>query len=327
VARTIAASFVLTAALALSCASPSINPRAPGHSSEASPTYSAAPGAWRSDAGRATTTPAGSGAGIPAFDHVYLIVMENREYGSIVGNQDAPYIQSLIANFGLAANYDAIAHPSEPNYIALFAGSTLGVTTDGRYDLSGPNLADQLDAAGKSWHVYEQDYPGDCSAAASAAGGVDLIGPAGYYFRKHDPAISFTDISGQPARCAAITSLSGFDPGAANFELIVPNTYNDMHSSPTATGDAFLQAFVPLIAGSPAFANSVVLITWDEGTSSEGGGGRVATLVVSPLLSSTGRQSSVAHNHYSLLRTIEDGFGLPCLSQACDANDLSEFFE
>ena len=101
-------------------------------------------------------------------------------------------------------------------------------------------MADELDAVGKSWHVYEQDYPGNCSGRVGP-GGVDLTGPAGYYFRKHNPAISFTDISGQPSRCAAITSLSSFSPSAANFELIVPNTYNDMHSAPTATGDAFLR--------------------------------------------------------------------------------------
>ena len=188
------------------------------------------------------TPPLVTAGGVPAFDHVYLIVMENREYGSIVGNSDdAPYINSLIAGYGLATNYDAIGHPSQPNYIALFAGSTLGVTTDGRYDLDAANLADQLDAAGKSWHVYEQDYPGNCSPAASALGGVDLMGLPGFYFRKHNPAISFTDISGQPARCAAITSLSSFSPSEANFELIVPNTFNDMHSAPTATGDVVLE--------------------------------------------------------------------------------------
>jgi len=266
-----------------------------------------------------------SGA-VPTFDHVYLIIMENREYGSIVGNSNAPYLNSLIARYGLATNYDAISHPSQPNYVALFAGSTLGVTSDGHYDLDATNLADQIEAAGKSWHVYEQNYPGDCSPVGSALGGVDLTGLAGFYFRKHNPAISFTDISVQPTRCAAITSLASFDPSAANFEMIVPNTFNDMHSAPAATGDAFLKDFVPLIAGSPSFTDSLLAITWDEGTSNVGGGGQVATLVISPLLSRSGMQSSLAHDHYSLLRTIEDGLGLPCLSNSCQANDLSEFF-
>ena len=173
--------------------------------------------------------------------------MENREYGSIVGSP-TPRISTRLSR---AMDWPRTTTQSrirqQRTHQPSSQAPTLGVTTDGRYDLSANNLADQIDAAGKSWHVYEQDYPGDCSPAASAAGGVDLTGLAGFYFRKHNPAISSTDISGQPARCAAITSLAGFSSSAANFELIVPNTYNDMHSAPTATGDAFLNDFVPLI--------------------------------------------------------------------------------
>ncbi|HEY7970906.1 MAG TPA: alkaline phosphatase family protein, partial [Candidatus Limnocylindrales bacterium] len=94
---------------------------------------------------------------VPSFSHVYLIVMENHEYGSIVGNTQAPYLNALIRHYGLATNYHAVAHPSEPNYLALFAGSTFGVHDDGVYNLGGRNLADQLAARGRSWHVYAQD--------------------------------------------------------------------------------------------------------------------------------------------------------------------------
>ena len=265
-------------------------------------------------------------ARVPAFDHVYLVIMENREYGSIVGSSNAPYINSLISRFGLATNYDGVTHPSQPNYLALFGGSTFGVTDDDLHDLAKTNLADQLQTAGRSWHVYEQDYPGHCSPAAAAKGGTDLIGPGGWYARKHDPAISFTDISHRQQRCARITSLASFSAKAASFELIVPNLTNDMHDGTTAQGDAFLKAFVPLITKSAAFAHSLLIITWDEGTTGQGGGGHVATIVVSPLLKGAGIQSSVSHNHYSLLRTIEAGLGLPCLRQACGANDFAEFF-
>jgi hypothetical protein len=263
---------------------------------------------------------------LPALDHVYLIVMENRAYGAIVGNPDASYINSLISDYGLATNYDAVSHPSQPNYLALFGGSTFGVRNDGIHNLARTNLADQLRRAGLSWHVYAQDYPGHCSTAGYVRGGTDLIGPGGWYARKHNPAISFTDISQRPNRCAHITSLASFDPAAANFELIVPNSINDMHNGTTAQGDAFLQAFVPLITDSPTFAHSLLLITWDEGSGSKGGGGHVATIVVSPLLKSAGMQSAVPHDHYSLLRTIEDGLGVGCLRHSCPANNLAEFF-
>ncbi len=262
---------------------------------------------------------------VPAFSHIYLIVMENREASRIVGNVQAPYLNGLIGQYGLATNYHAVTHPSEPNYLALFAGSTFGIRDDGVHNLASSNLADQLAAHDRTWHVYAQDYPGNCSPTPATRGGVDLVAPAGWYARKHDPAISFTDIAGNPARCAQITHLASFSPTAANFELIVPNMTNDMHDGSIAEGDAFLAALVPRITGSLAFAESLLLITWDEGGSNLGGGGRVATIVVSPRVHA-GVRSPVSHSHYSLLRTIEDSWGLGCLRQACKANNLGEFF-
>jgi hypothetical protein len=272
------------------------------------------------------TTLAGSTAiVVPAFGHVYVIVMENHEYGSIVGSTKAPYINALIRHYGLATNYTAIAHPSQPNYLALWGGAVFGVRDDGIHNISAKNLADQLAARGKSWHVYAQDLPSRCSKVSAAYGAIDLVGAAGWYVRKHEPAISFTDISGSAIRCARITRLSTFSPTAANFELIVPNMTNDMHDGSIAQGDAFLKAFVPRITGSSAFPTSLLVITWDEGSTSLGGGGRVATLVISPR-TAPGTRSATAHNHYSLLRTIENGWGLGCLNRTCTANDLREFF-
>jgi phosphatidylinositol-3-phosphatase len=263
---------------------------------------------------------------VPAFSHIYVIVMENHEYGSIVGSSKAPYINALIRSHGLATNYTAVSHPSEPNYLALWGGSTFGVHDDGIHNLAARNLADQLGTHHKTWHVYAQDLPGVCSTVASASGGVDLVGAAGEYVRKHEPAISFTNISrNHPSRCSRITRLSGFNPAAANFELIVPNMINDMHDGSIAQGDAFLRAFVPRIVRSRAFANSLLVITWDEGSTSVGGGGHVATIVISGR-SPAGFRSAIAHNHYSLLRTIQDAWGLGCLNSTCSANDLREFF-
>jgi phosphatidylinositol-3-phosphatase len=259
---------------------------------------------------------------MPAFGHVYLIVMENKEYGSIVGNAAAPFLSSLIRSYGLARRYDAVAHPSEPNYVALFSGSTNGVADDGVYHLAATNLADQLEAAGRTWRVFAENVPLGCYTGTTASGGAD--GP-GTYARKHEPAISFTAIASDPARCARITNLSHFDPAAADFELIIPNLCHDMHDCSVATGDRFLRDFVPRITGSPAFAGSALFITWDEGTSRAGGGGHVATIVVSPLVA-PGTVSDVPYTHASLLRTIEDAWDLGCLAQACQATDLRELF-
>ena len=270
-----------------------------------------------------TPTATANASGLPAFSHIYVIVMENKEYGDIVGSASAPYLNSLIAQYGVATNYTGVIHPSEPNYFALFSGSTQGATGDGVYNLPGKNLADQLEAKGKTWRVFAQNDPLNCFTGEIGVNGADGVG---FYARKHNPAISFTDISGAPARCANITDFTHFDPAAADYALIVPNLCNDMHDCSVATGDKFLQGFVPKILASPAWQiGGALFITWDEGTTNLGGGGRVPLLVISSGVPK-GFQSAVAHNHYSLVRTIEDAWGLGCLNEACQANNLGEFF-
>jgi acid phosphatase len=247
--------------------------------------------------------------------------MENKEYGSIVGSSAAPYLNSLIARYGSATNLHAEAHPSEPNYIALVSGGLQGTKTDGGYTLKATSLFDQIEAAGRTWHVYAQGYPGHCFKGSQSAAVVDGPGAAGQYVRKHNPAISFASISGNATRCARITKLGGFDPAAADFEMIIPNQINDMHSSSTSVGDAFLKTFVPQITGSPAFVDSILFITWDEGDSSLHGGGHIATIAVTPGMPPGSRQDAQT-NHYSLLRTIELAWGLPFLGQAQTASAL-----
>jgi hypothetical protein len=268
-----------------------------------------------------TTSPAPST--LPNFAHVFVILMENEEATAIIGNSAAPYINGLANQYGLASSYTAVGHPSEPNYLALWSGSTQAVTDDGVYNFAtGSTLADQIEASGRSWHVAAQNVPLGCYAGATASNGPDGTGT---YARKHEPAISWTSVSGNPARCAGITDFSHFDPTVGSFWFIVPNLCNDMHDCSIATGDAFLRGFMPKILTSSAFANSVVFLTWDEGTTATGGGGKVATIVISPL-GKPAFVSSTSHSHYSLVHTIENAWGLPCLANACSANDLREFF-
>jgi phosphatidylinositol-3-phosphatase len=250
-------------------------------------------------------------------------VLENKEVDDIVGNANAPYINSLLAAHGSADAYFGIRHPSQPNYLALVSGDTQGVTDDDPHDVNAPNLADQLEAAGKTWRVFAQNVPAGCFTGASASGGPD---GKGTYARKHEPFISFTSISGNAARCANITDFSHFDPAAADFELIVPNQTNSMHDGTVAQGDAFLRDFVPRILDSPAYQqDGLLVITWDEGSSDAEGGGQVPTLVISPR-TPAGTTVETPFNHYALLRTIEDAWGLGCLANACDAPNMAAFF-
>jgi phosphatidylinositol-3-phosphatase len=256
-----------------------------------------------------------------ATRQVWWIILENHEYGSIIDNPQAPYLNGLAARYGLATNYYATSHPSEPNYVALVAGSTLGVVSDGVYHLQAPSLFSQLQAAGRTWRVYAQDDQTGCFTGTSAGGGSDGPGAPGTYARKHNPAISFTSVAGSSAQCRNIEPLRAFDPAAGVFEMIVPNLTNDMHDGTIAQGDAFLRAFVPGIVASPAFrAGGVLFITFDEGSTNAGslgdGGGHVATLIIASAISPGYRDRAYA-DHWALLRTTEEVLGLPCLADSC----------
>jgi phosphatidylinositol-3-phosphatase len=267
--------------------------------------------------------PAGSTVPVRPFSHVFLVVLENKSEGDIIGAPNAPYLNSLIEQYGLANDYQGVAHPSQPNYLALFSGSTQDVFDDDVHDVSAPSIADQLEAAGKTWRVFAENLPvGSCFTGASAVDGPD---GTGLYVRKHNPAVSFNSISGSAERCANIQPLSAFDPAAADFQLIVPNMCHTMHDCPVEDGDAWLRAFVPTILASEAWKDGGVLfITFDEGAD-KSRQNEVATLVIAPDVA-PGMKSGVAHNHYSLLRTIEIGLGVACLAESCNANTMGEFF-
>jgi acid phosphatase len=262
------------------------------------------------------TVPPPVGA-LPAFSHVFLIVMENREYGSVIGNPAAPYVNGLAKSYTLASNYFAVSHPSLPNYLALAAGSTFGVSSDCTTCLvNATNIADQVEASGRSWKAYMEDMPAPCYLGAGSSG----------YAQKHNPFVYFTDIRNNPARCAAhVVPFTLFSTDLANGSLpnyvwITPNLCNDMHDCATGVGDAWLAGLVPQILASAAWRNGGVLfITWDEGSTSLGfddsWGGRVATIVVSPS-GRDGFQAWTARSHYNLLRTIEDAWGLGALGAA-----------
>src|SRR4051812_42705514 len=199
-----------------------------------------------------TTKPTASGAGatpgsLPAFKHVYLIVLENLPADVAIGNDDAPYFNGLTPQGALATDYHSVARPSQPNYVELVAGQTFGIQDDGSHDLDGAMLADQLEAAGRTWSVSAENLPSPCFTGPTATGGRDGDGT---YARKHEPFISFTSVSGDPSRCGShLHALTAFDPAEAEFQLVVPNLCHDGHDCPLVTADAWLSAFVPRILG------------------------------------------------------------------------------
>src|SRR5205085_222238 len=117
--------------------------------------------------------------------HVFVLVMENESGATVLQN---PYFRDLAARGARLSNYHAVAHPSQPNYLAMIAGAPF-VSDDGSYNLPQSNLGDLIETAGLSWAEYEEEFPGDCFTGASAGDS-----KTGTYARKHNPFISFNNI-------------------------------------------------------------------------------------------------------------------------------------
>ena len=259
-------------------------------------------------------------AQVPQFDHVIVIVMENREYGDIIDNLAAPYINDLARRYGVATNDFAVVHPSLPNYMALTSGQTFFADNCLTCQTNAINLMDRIEASGRTWTAYMEDMPGACATS-----------DYGLYVTRHNPFVHYTDIVGNATRCSShVVPFSDFSGDLANgrlahFVWITPNVCNDMHDCPVATGDAWLSSVIEPILASPAFANSLLVLTWDEGITNDGGGGHVPLLIASPR-TPAGRRVSTSSTHYSVLRTIEDAWGLTPLGESATALPLSEFF-
>lgn len=257
---------------------------------------------------------------VPAFSHIFLIIMENREADTVIGSPDAPFLTSLASRYAIAGRYYAVAHPSLPNYLALTGGDTFGIETNcTNCTVDAPNLVDQLEEHHKTWKAYLEGLPGPCFTGASADG----------YAKKHNPFMYYTDISGDPSRCMRVVPLDHLQQDLSrdsvpDFVWITPNLCHSMHDCSTQEGDRWLGSIVPKVLASTAWwERGVLFIVWDEGTTRAGccghsGGGRVALLAISPL-ARRGYRTDTESDHYALLRTIEDAWSLGRLRRAGDA--------
>jgi hypothetical protein len=157
--------------------------------------------------------PQSPSASVSGIQHIIWIWFENREASAITA-ATAPYFASFAAANVNLTNFYGVTHPSQPNYLDGFSGSNQGITGDGycTFPASTDNLAKQLAAAGKSWRVYAQNFPGGCSDTTSNTGGIDGPGLPGQYVRKHNPAIGFESVRFNAIECANIQPLANFDP-------------------------------------------------------------------------------------------------------------------
>lgn len=246
-----------------------------------------------------------------------LIVFENHTYSQIIGSSDAPYFNKLADRYGLATGYEAVSHPSLPNYLALTGGSTFGITSDCTdCPVNSVNLADQLEAAGLTWRAYLEGLPSACYTGATF----------GNYAKKHNPFIYYDDIAQNQSRCKrSILPLKSFTEDLAggtlpNFSFLAPDLCHDMHDCSVSDGDTWLSNFLPDVLSNHAFREGLtVFVTFDEGTRETN---HVATLVIGQNVTA-GSKFDGAYTHYSLLRSIEDIFGVSRIGQAADPGTAS----
>lgn len=111
----------------------------------------------------------------PHASYVVVVIMENRDYDLVIGSSQAPYINgTLVPEAALMTNSHAITHPSQPNYLGLFSGSTQGITDDScPHSFSSVNAGEELLAAGLTFDGYSESMPYDgytgCSSASTLA--------------------------------------------------------------------------------------------------------------------------------------------------------------
>jgi len=264
----------------------------------------------------ARPVPAATRRGAP---HVVLVVEENHEFGQVIGSRRAPFLNRLAARGTLLTRYDAIGHPSLPNYVALVAGDPLGIHSDcRRCHRPGRTLIDQLQAAGISWKAYYQGLPAPCSRVASA----------GAYSSSVNPLLHLDSVRTSRRRCRRVVPLSQLagDLRAGRlprFAMVTPDLVHDMHSGSIRRADAFLARLARQLHTAPALHGNVLLVvTFDEGTTDRAlpgrrGGGHVATIVAGPGVPA-GRRDPTPYDHYALLRSLELRFGLRPLRHASD---------
>lgn len=255
---------------------------------------------------------------VPRPDHIVVVMEENHDYSQIIGSSAAPYINSLAAQGALMTNSHGVTHPSQPNYLDIFSGSNQGVTNDTipAHQFTTANLGKELIAKGDTFKGYSEDLPGVGSLVASA----------GDYKRKHNP---WSDWQGTGTNQIPTSTNQPFTAFPTNFatlpnvSFVVPNQVHDMHSGSIQAGDSWLQTHIDAYAQWAKTHNSVLIVTFDENNGLSGN--KIATIIV-------GQHVTVGHyaeniNHYNVLRTIEDAYGLSYAGASATAKPITDIWK
>ena len=257
------------------------------------------------------TACAANARALPRPDHIVVVIEENHSYGQIMDKRNrASYIHALAKHGVLITESYGVTHPSQPNYLALFSGSTHGIISDDcPLTFDSDNLATRLMDRGLSFASFAESLPevGDMNCMFGA------------YQRKHNPASNW-----QGTRLPAELNRRFADfpqdfSKLPTVSFVIPNQANDMHDGSFATADEWLKTHIAPYVAWAMKHNSLLILTWDEDDSHEGN--HVVTLLVGPMVKAGGT-SSQRIDHYSVLRTMLDFYGLPALGESRDVEAI-----
>ena len=248
---------------------------------------------------------------LPLPSHVVVVLEENHSFHEIIGSSNAPYINSLAHSGALFTNSFAITHPSEPNYLALFSGSTQGLIDDScPHTFAGPDLGGELIAAHDTFQGFAEGLPGIGSTVCTS----------GEYARKHNPWVNFTDVpSSDNLPLTSFPSSSTFS-SLPTISFVIPNLLDDMHDGTIQQGDSWLRSHIDPYVQWARTNHSLLIVTWDEDDGSQNN--QIPTIFVGPMVKSG--QYSETIDQYRVLRTLEDMYGLLAAHNSASVPAISD---
>ncbi|WP_424765535.1 alkaline phosphatase family protein [Paenibacillus sp. sgz302251] len=247
-----------------------------------------------------------------AVDHIVIVVEENHSYNQIIGSSNAPYMNALLRQGALFTNAYAITHPSQPNYLALFSGSMQGVKDDScNKPFKTDNLGVELLKSNLTFTGYSEDMP-KAGFTGCWSGG---------YGRKHNPWVQFTNI---PAKLNQPFSAFPKDfTKLPTVSFVIPNHQNDMHDGTVKEADDWLKKNIDSYAAWAKTHHSLLILTWDEDDNSKKN--HIPVIMAGSMIKPGKYTQKI--NHYNLLRTIEDLYGLPRLGASRSAAPISQVWK
>jgi hypothetical protein len=267
-------------------------------------------------------TPSATSA--PAFDHIVVVTLENKEYWRVIGNPFMPTFNKYAKEYTLLTQFYAVTHPSLPNYLAMIGGDTFGITKDcDDCFIAAPNLPDLIETSGRTWKTYQEDMLAPCGLGSQ---------DENEYRQKHNPFVYFDSIRLDEERCEnSVVPMSTLPTDIAdgtlpNYIFITPNMCNNSHDCKLWRTDNWLKRLLGDLI--PALERDgskyLIVLNWDEGTGKgsccgmpEEAGGRIAVVLISPLVKNNYKDAT-PYSHYSLLKTISNAWGMPYVGHAAD---------